>query len=220
MALDDADHPDGRDAATAGADPADLDPAGSETLTCGADLALLWENGRPAPGHEDCPDCAAALDARQGLELTVRAALDEDLHLPDEPAFLERLMTAVRTELRPGPLVPLDPDGDDWVTGSAAAAVLRSAVDALPGVCAGSCRIAPLDAPQQRGQLTFSSRRLAPGPLFAAVEVFADLSRPLPETAALVRSAVTEAAAVRLGLELRRVDVTVRDLLPESDGAS
>ncbi|MFJ8046013.1 hypothetical protein ACIRBX_36425 [Kitasatospora sp. NPDC096147] len=192
------------------------DTADAETLPCGADLATVWEEDRAAPGHGDCPDCAGALDARRSLEATVRAALDEDRRPGNEPAFLERLMAAVQTELRPGPLVPLDPVGDDWVTGSAAAAVLRGAVDALPGVCAGSCRIVPLAEPQPRGTAAFA-RRLPLGPLLAVVEVFADLSRPLPDTADLVRSAVTDAATERLGLTLSRIDVTVRDLLAEPE---
>ncbi|MFI5533982.1 hypothetical protein ACIA8O_36135 [Kitasatospora sp. NPDC051853] len=215
MALNDAEHP-ADPHPHDGTDPGTDD---SETLPCGAGLAALWEDGRPGPGHEHCPDCTAALDAQQILRSTVRAALEEDRQQADESAFLDRLMAAVRTELLPGPLVPLDRDGDDWITGSAAAAVLREAVDALPGVCAGRCRIEPLDAAARRGTARLTVRRIPPGPLLASVEVFADLSRPLPETAALVRSAVAEAAALRLGLELQQVDVTVRDLLPGEEGA-
>ncbi|MFD7729086.1 hypothetical protein ACFV6F_01690 [Kitasatospora phosalacinea] len=199
-------------------DPDDPDDHGgpdTETLPCSADLAELWDTGRPAPGHRDCPECTAALDAREALEHTVRTALDEDRAPAAEPAFLERVMAAVRTELRPGPLVPLgEPDDEEWITAAAAAGALRAAIDALPGVSAGRCRLAPLDERRPTPRTFAPGHRLPRGPLRAEVEVFADLRRPLPRTTALVRAAVAEAAALRVGLAIREVDVTVRDLLP------
>lgn len=200
-------------------DPDDHGGPDTETLPCGADLADLWDTGRPAPGHHDCPECRAALTAREALEHTVRTALDEDSAPAPDPVFLDRVMAAVRTELRPGPLVPLgEPDDEEWITTAAAAGALRAAIDALPGVCAGRCRIAPLDERRPAPRPPAADRRLPRGPLRAEIEVFADLRRPLPQTAVLVRAAVAEAAALRVGLTIRQVDVTVRDLLPGNGG--
>ncbi|MEV0188190.1 hypothetical protein AB0I39_06585 [Kitasatospora purpeofusca] len=203
-------------------DPADHGGTDNEHLPCGADLAELWETGTPPTGHATCQDCQDALLARDALEHTVRTALDEDrTTTTTDTAFLDRVMTAVRAELRPGPLVPLgedEPDEDDWITSSACAQALRTAVDALPGVRAGRCRITALDTERSRTDIPLPGSRLPRGPLRAVVEVFADLSRPLPRTADLVRAAVAEAAALRVGVRIRRIDVNVRDLLPEEGG--
>ncbi|WP_395293053.1 hypothetical protein ACF9IK_05215 [Kitasatospora hibisci] len=200
------------------------DAADHEALPCGEDLARLWEAGEPVGDHTACTDCHAALDALGVLQRTVHTALDEDGRGGDgrggdQTAFLERVMCAVRTEIRPGALIPLgDAFDDDWITEAAAAGVLRSAVDTLAGLRAGSCRITPHRGPGGPGRApALPGSRLPRGPLRIDVEVFADLSRPLPHSVELVRSAVARAAALRLGLDVHRIDVTVRDLLPQEE---
>ncbi|MFJ4672440.1 Asp23/Gls24 family envelope stress response protein [Kitasatospora purpeofusca] len=196
-------------------DADDTDDSGATTLPCGAGLAELWDAGQPAASHASCPECLRALTSLDALQQTVRTALAEDRRGSDRPGFVDRVMGAVRTELRPGPLVPLgEEEDDDWITAAAAAGVLRAAVDDLSGVCAGSCRLVALHEAGGSGPW---GRGLPRGPLRVAVEVFTDLSRPLPDTAALVRAAVADAATRRIGLDVRQVDVLVRDLLREDD---
>jgi hypothetical protein len=178
-----------------------------ETLRCGASLAALWEDG-PAPGHAGCPHCADALADLAALDRTVRAAVTARGHEPDLAA---RVMDLVRTELRPGPLVPLEePDG--WITEAAGARLLRRAAEAVPGVAAGSCRFTALS-----GHRPAPPGRLPREPLRVRLEIAVDLSRPVPETATAVRHRVLAAAAEHLGLDLAQVDVTVIDLLAHPD---
>lgn len=177
-------------------------PADDEPLPCGASLALLWDDG-PARDHADCGHCAAALADLAALDRTVRAAVAVRGDVPDLAA---RVMDLVRTELRPGPLVPLDePEG--WITETAAARLFRRAAEALPGVAAGSCRITPLSG------RTVVRGRLPHEPLRVRLEIAVDLARPVPETSAAVRGRVLRAAADHIGLDLAEVDVAVIDLL-------
>lgn len=192
-------------------DPADPTgrPAGpaadDESLPCGASLALLWEEG-PAPDHAACPHCAAARSDLAALDRTVRAAVTAHGDVPDLAA---RVMDLVRTELRPGPLVPLEePDG--WITETAAARLFRHAAQSLPGVAAGSCRVAAVSG------RTAVRGRLPREPLRVMLEIAVDLSRTVPDAVAAVRERVLGAAAEHIGLELAAVDVAVVDLLEPS----
>jgi hypothetical protein len=192
-----------------------------ERLPCGRTLRSVWEawDEGPAPGGgdphpADCPHCAAALDRLAVLEDFAREVRSEDARQERDDATLAaadavtaRVMDIVRLELRPGRTLPLGaPDEDAWIVEAAAAKVLRSAVDALPGVRAGSCRISPLDpAPAPAGG--------ARGPLRARIEVAADLTWTVPELAAAVRERVLAAATDAVGMEVAAVDVAVVDIL-------
>lgn len=192
--------------ARAGSDPAaghDPDPAGDdELLPCGASLALLWEDGTD-PAHAGCAHCASALDGLAALDRTVQAALTVRGDVPD---LAGRVMDLVRTELRPGPLVPLaEPEG--WITETAAARLLRRAAEGLPGVTAGSCRITALSG------RTVARGRLPREPLRVRLEIAVDLSRTVRAAGAAVRARVLRAADRHLGLDLAEVDITVIDLL-------
>lgn len=183
-----------------------------ELLPCGASLADLWEGGEPAPGHEDCPHCRDSLAELSQLDQAVHQALAvRDLPAPDLAA---RVMDLVRTELRPGRLVPLgDPAADDWITETAATRLFRQAADVLPGVAVGSCRITAAHE---------TARHLLPGaplprvPLRVRLEVAIDLSRTVPEVAAAVRERVMNAAHAAIGLDVAAVDVSVIDVLDEA----
>lgn len=202
-------------------DPSD-DNSGAdrELLPCGADLAELWDTGRPAGEHTTCPDCHTALISLDGLHQTVRSAITEDGDDTDHSAFLDRVMIAVRTEIRPGQLVPLGEEtDDDWITEAAATRILRAAADQVPGVCAGSCRISGLHEPQSPRLSRLTARALPRGPVKVGIEVFTDLSRTIPHTVTLVRRAVIDAAAQRIGLDLRQIDVTVRDLIQPQESS-
>lgn len=191
-----------------GPEPTALD---DELLPCGASLADLWDSGAPAPGHEDCPHCRAALGELTQLDQVVHQALAvRDLPAPDLAA---RVMDLVRTELRPGRLVPLgDPAADDWITETAAARLFRQAADALPGVAAGSCRITAAAEP---ARYVLPGAPLPRGPLRVRLEVAVDLSRTVPEVGAAVRERVMTAARAHLGVDVAAVDVAVIDLLDE-----
>ena len=81
-------------------DPADVPVA---PLACGRDPALLWDRvaeGAELDGHErGCPDCRAAYADAQGLDAVVTRMAAQRIDPPD--SLLDRVMTAVGTELRP-----------------------------------------------------------------------------------------------------------------------
>ncbi|MEU0004143.1 hypothetical protein ABZ079_07545 [Streptomyces sp. NPDC006314] len=203
MALDDPHprpHPPPSEAPDAADDAARF--AGDELLPCGRLLSRVWERAQDAPPAADphtlsCPHCRAAVEG-----LAVVNAATRTLRAQDPPglrALADRVMSAVRAEVRLGRLLPLaDPDRDLRIAESAAAKVLRRAADTVPGARAATCRLEPAGAgPDVRVTLTLA----------------ATLGRPLPDTARQARRSVADAAAQALGLAVAAVDITVVDVL-------
>ncbi|MBT2544848.1 hypothetical protein J7E99_30115 [Streptomyces sp. ISL-44] len=192
-----------------------------EILPCGASLALLWDDGAPPAGHTDCVDCQNALEELARLHTLVDRAVAESPH--NGEGLAERVMQVVRTELRPGPLLPLgELDEDSWITQATAARVLRGAVDRLPGVTAGSCELRPLSV---SGDGRLPGGRLPRGPLQVRIEIAVspDLDLTFPRVAGTVRARLSTVAAEELGIDVRQIDVAVVDLLAgpaEADGRS
>ncbi|MFI8345802.1 nucleopolyhedrovirus P10 family protein [Streptomyces sp. NPDC085596] len=125
---------------------------------------------------------------------------------------------AVRQRLAPGRLLPLGGRRDGaWMTERAAAAVLGEAAAAeVPEARLGALRIGLAD-PQDVHEPVVPAppSALPPGPLRVTAEFAATAALPLPDTAALLRAALT-AAADRLGLVVTEVDLRVTDLLDTS----
>lgn len=182
-----------------------------ERLACGrllTDVWDAWDTGRTAddPHLTHCPFCSAALADLAGLGDAVRRTCAEEPGVPDATAVTARVMELVRLELRPGRPLPLgEPEEDHWIVEAAAARLLRAAVDALPGVRAGSCRIALLDAADPTG------------PVNVRVEVAARLGLPLQDLADSVRARIAEVADRDIGIRLGAADVAVVDILDEDD---
>lgn len=204
--------------ANAGREPADGEGGSEEVLPCGRALHEVWEawdsdRATGDPHYAACPHCTAALHGLRTLDDFVRSARDEDDALRaaadddgerDAEAVTARVMDIVRRELRPGRSLPMgEPDEDAWIVEAAAARAFREVVDDLPGVRAGSCRIAP------------EPSRTA---VRVRVEVAADLSRAFPDLAEAVRDRIAAAARDAVGLEVAAVDVAVVDLLPDEEG--
>lgn len=88
---------------------------------------------------------------------------------------------------------------------AAVARMLRAAVDGLPGVRAGSCRIAPLDPADPAGEL------------HVRVEVAASMGLPMRDLADDVRARIAEVADRDIGIRLATTDVLVVDILDSPD---
>ncbi|WP_405505470.1 hypothetical protein OG323_00570 [Streptomyces cyaneofuscatus] len=187
-----------------------------ERLACGRLLSDVWDAwdawdaGRTAddPHLAACPHCSAALAELTGLGDAVRRTCAEEPGVPEAAAaaVTARVMDLVRLELRPGRPLPLgEPEEDHWIVEAAAARLLRAAVDALPGVRAGSCRIAPLDPADPTG------------PVHVRVEVAASLDRSLPDLADAVRARIAEVADQDIGIRLGAADVLVVDILDDEE---
>ncbi len=182
-----------------------------ERLDCGrllTDVWDAWDNGRSSddPHFADCPHCSAALADLKGLGDAVRRSCAQEPGPPDATAVTARVMDLVRLELRPGRPLPLgEPEEDHWMVEAAVARMLRAAVDRLPGVRAGSCRVAPLDPADPTGEL------------HVRVEVAASLGLPMQDLADAVRARITEVADRDIGIRLTTTDVLVVDILDPVD---
>ncbi|MEW1631424.1 hypothetical protein AB0387_29220 [Streptomyces sp. NPDC089173] len=187
-----------------------------ERLACGRLLSGVWDAwdaGRTAddPHLLTCPHCSTALAELTGLGDAVRRTCAEEPGVSEAAgaAITTRVMDLVRLELRPGRPLPLgEPEEDHWIVEAAAARLLRAAVDALPGVRAGSCRIVPLDPADPTG------------PVRVRVEVAASLDRSLPDVADAVRARIGTVADQDIGIRLGAADVLVVDILDDEDDDS
>ena len=115
-----------------------------DLLACGRDAATAWDRaaaGEPPDDHErDCPHCTAAAADARGLDALVHRMAEQEIAPPQ--SVLDRVMVAVRSELRPHDVIVLpSPHGPARLSRAAAASVLRHTVDSMGGVRARSCRI-------------------------------------------------------------------------------
>ncbi|MFF0744840.1 hypothetical protein ACFYVL_31000 [Streptomyces sp. NPDC004111] len=193
---------------------------GDDLLPCGRSLYAVWEDHEtgadPAtdaagvPGHPpaDCPHCSAALQELRALDDFVQRARSEEQSAPqpDAAGVAARVMDLVRLELRPGRTLPLgEPDEAHWIVEAAAAKTLRAAAETVPGVRAGSCRVAPAAGAKSGPR----------GPVRVTIEVEAGSARALPALADAVRTAVAGAADRAIGIRVAMVDVAVVDIFDE-----
>lgn len=202
-----------------------------EVLPCGQPLDELWDRWTedPSAAHLDphvanCPHCTTALGELRLLDEFVRQEIERDeraaAHTPttETGRITDRVMDIVRTELRPGPSVPLGERGEDyWITETAAARTFRAAAEGESGVQAGSCRIAPVDGTERRFAMPGS--RLPRLPLRVRISIVAPLRlhTPVPDIASRVRDRVSAAASDELGMEISAVDVVVVDVRDETE---
>ncbi|WP_345604914.1 Asp23/Gls24 family envelope stress response protein [Pseudonocardia adelaidensis] len=187
-------------------EPADAPVA---PLACGRDPALLWDRaaeGVPLDAHERaCPHCRAAHADARGLDAVVHRMAGQRIEPPD--AVLDRVMSAVATELRPHELLALpSPHGPARVSTAAAAAVLRRAVDGMGGLRARSCRIDQQGVPGAD-----------PHAVDVRITVTARFGVDLASVTARVRRLVIAAGEQVLGLPVRRVDIDVVDLFGDDE---
>ncbi|NJQ01156.1 Asp23/Gls24 family envelope stress response protein [Streptomyces zingiberis] len=205
-----------------------------------------WEEGVTDAHRQRCPHCRAAVADLEQLETAVRALRDgaadgaagadaADGAAAGGPGeagagstasrdadiaarLTGRVMDLVRRELRPGRPLPLGEAGEDlWIMESVAARPLRAAAEEVPGVRAGSCRIAPAGTAGP-AQVTVAGRPVRPTRVTVRLEIHAPLATPdLPRLAERVRRHVQAAADRHLGLDVAGVDILVTDLIDEPD---
>ncbi|BBA99305.1 hypothetical protein RVR_5863 [Actinacidiphila reveromycinica] len=191
-----------------------------EQLLCGRMLSEVWEsqdNGESDAHTALCPHCSAALSDLDLLGDAIQQLRSDTPPPLDTTSLAERVMDVVRLELRPGRTLPLgEPEEDAWITEATAARVLRAAAESLPGVQAGSCRIAPsLDAFTGPAARTRTGPQTGREPVRVHLEVTFPFAPDLDELADQVRREVFEAADQQLGMPVATVDVRLTDLLGE-----
>lgn len=115
-----------------------------------------------------------------------------------------------------GRFLPLGEARDGaWIAERAVEAVLRgAAVRGVPGVRLGRLRIGPA-GPEEADEPVVPPppSALPPGPLRLTAEFAATAAQPLPVTASLLRTALAQAAAERIGLTVTEVDLRATELL-------
>ncbi|NEW77600.1 hypothetical protein [Streptomyces rhizosphaericus] len=172
-----------------------------ERLPCGRLVSHAWEQARavgdqPDPHMDGCAFCRQAVEGLTALDSTTRTLWAER---PSARTVADRVMRAVRAEVRLGRMLPLDdPTRELRMAETAAAKVLRRAADRVPGVRAASCRLTPAEG----------STRVT-----IAMTLAVTLDRPLPGRAAEVRRAVAHAAEHELGLAVSTIDLRIVSVL-------
>ncbi|MFD3580412.1 hypothetical protein [Streptomyces sp. NPDC058644] len=172
--------------------------AGEVLLPCGHPLSHAWEQAHdtattPDPHTASCPSCEQAVEGLTALDEATRALRAQER--PSGHGLADRVISAVRAEVRLGVMLPLDdPALNLRIAESAAAKVLRKAADTVPGSRAASCRLTPT------GNGTA---------VHVAMTLAAALDQPLHERAAQVRRAVLHAADHVLGLAVGDVDLEI-----------
>ncbi|MFB7175744.1 hypothetical protein ACFCYM_33735 [Streptomyces sp. NPDC056254] len=182
----------------------------AELLPCGRPLGRAWQQARDAGGAPDphsshCPHCRGAIEGLTALDRATRALRAEEQ--PDGHHLTTRIINAVRTEVRLGPMLFLVDSGRDLrIAESAAAKVLRRAADTVPGIRAASCRITASDSSGATHVVT--------------ITVAATPDRPLRGRAEALRVAVLNSAEHVLGLTVTAVNVEINAVLHLSPGPS
>ncbi|TWD82519.1 hypothetical protein FB561_3652 [Kribbella amoyensis] len=117
---------------------------GTHPLPCGRTVEAVWDelesaqhDPHPDPHLADCPHCQTAKAGLEELAVATALLIDEPVDVPT--GMLDRVMTAVRADLNLGKTLPLSAHVELSVP--ALAAVLRYAVDAVPGIRARQCRV-------------------------------------------------------------------------------
>lgn len=172
-------------------------------LPCGRlveDLFDDLEAGRPDAHSAGCEHCATARRSLHQLAEATRLLVDDPAEPP--PRLLDRVMSAVRAELRRGTMLPLSAElGPADVAEQAVAVVLRYAADSVPGVWARSCRVDPEpDRPGAAWIRMTLSLRFGTGP-----------AQPL---LAEVRRRVSTALSGQVGLQAHTIDLELVDIWP------
>lgn len=176
---------------------------GDERLPCGRLVGDAWDlarTGRADLHMADCPHCRQAVEGLTALDRATHALRRER---PSARAVADRVVRAVRAEVRLGRMLPLDDRGRDLrIAETTAAKILRRAADLVPGVRAASCRLAPDGSATGVG---------------LAMTLAMTVDQPLPGRTAEVRRAVGDAARRDLGLALSRIDLSVVSVLWPSE---
>lgn len=177
---------------------------GGHPLPCGRLVEEVFDDveaGLTDAHGARCEHCATARRSLHQLAAATRLLVQDPAEPP--PRLLDRVMAAVRVELRRGATLPLPAElGPADVSEQAVAVALRYAADSVAGVWARSCRLEV--EPHRPGAVRIRmslSLRYGSGP-----------AEPM---LAQVRRRVVAALSGQVGLHADRVDLELVDVWPE-----
>ena len=203
-------------------------------LGCGRSIDDVWDHiGRPPDEHETtCPDCRAARTNLGGLaeaahEMAEADQADPDLHV--SPGVIARILQVARAEVRRGKILPLfdaHPDSslvDLGISEQTIATTIRRTCDQMLGVQARRCHVKLAADPSASGARPFdetpattdpSAGRLEGRPSALHVQLTVSVAPRVAITTLTqdVRDRVVTALAAEIGVEVRRVDISVEDI--------
>jgi hypothetical protein len=172
-------------------------------LQCGRSVEDVWaelEVGRIGEHTPGCPHCTTARASLEQLAEATRELVDDPVEPP--PGLFDRILDAVRADLGASRAVPLPVPGVDIST-HALAAVLRYAVDTVPGLRAHRCRVEPIADDPEAVRVWMS----------VSMDYHAGRVDALDTVRARIRAALSD----RIGLDLAGLDLELVDLW--TDGA-
>lgn len=173
-------------------------------LPCGRLVEDVFDDaqaGRADAHSAGCEHCATARRSLHQLTEATRLLVEDPAEPP--PGLLDRVMAAVRAELRRGATLPLPTQlGPADVSEQAVAVVLRYAADSVSGVRAHSCCIEaePTRPGSVRIRMSLSLRYR---------------SGPVEPLVAEVRRRVSAALSGQVGLNALIVDIDLVDIWPD-----
>lgn len=176
-------------------------------LPCGRLVEDVFDDldaGRSDDHSTTCEHCVTARRSLDTLTAATRALIDDVAEPPSN--LLDRIMAAVRAEVRRGDVLPLGDGGFGPVDISeqAVAAVLRYAADTVDGVWARSCHVSAEAGRAVTVTLSLSlSLRFGAGPAERLVDH--------------VRERLAAALAGQVGLRAGRIDLRIEDVWPEEE---
>jgi uncharacterized alkaline shock family protein YloU len=151
------------------------------------------------PHTRHCAHCATAMQGIEALNEATRALVDDPAEPP--PGLLDRIMTAVRAEVRRGDGLALPVQhGPAEISTRAVASLLRYAADTVPGVRARHCRLVATDrADTVRIEMSLSVR----------------YGSAIDEVVDEVRARLAAAMSGHIGLRSDTIDIEIVDLWDE-----
>jgi hypothetical protein len=166
---------------------------------CVEDVLDELDTGAVSPHTRECPHCTTARHGIEALNDATAALLRDPAEPP--PGLLDRIMTAVRAEIRRGDAVPLPSDhGPAEISTQALASLLRFVADTVPGVWARRCALIPTDRPD-----TFTID------MSLSLRYRSSVADVVDE----VRTRLRTAMSGHIGLRTETVDLAVVDLWEE-----
>lgn len=181
-------------------------------LACGRPVDAIWQHiDQPPDEHaRECPHCQAARDRLAELRTATTDFRQADQSLVPNESTKTTIMEAARAEVRRSRRLPLtqrrnNDDGPDLrISEQAVATMVRRAADRVDGVRSRRCRIDVVAADAQPDE---------PVAIQVELRIATVMEEPIPALQRRVRRSIINAVRGEVGIDARRVDLVVEDII-------